>query len=364
MSTDLEESTSNRARGRQLLIGAGVVVALTLGAVAGWQWYAGRGAGTEVDSGKRIVPAASADFADVEVVWAQRDQLHLDDTTIAPGPGRAQELTWTPYGVFVWMRADDPRSSRLVYATTQEVAEVSGRPGDIVVSADGRYAAWVDRDGPRVPMGPRAVVVVVDLERGTELLRSGAGMGEIGDDFADLYSELDPQALGFEGSGDQLVVVYRNAEGSGEVVGVRVATGASVGVPAGPVGTHRDGMLGSDDLPDWTFDARTGSPVGVDRGRLSGGGYTAQLSPDRSLLVRTGLGSRLRVFTVPGGADVTPELPAGSTRFGGFLPDGDVLVLHERRRTPTTLLRCAVEAQRCDEVARATGRGRVVVPAG
>lgn len=233
MRPDREELTSNRLRGRQLLIGTGVAVVLMLVVVAGSQWCAG----TEIDSGRRVVPAASADFADVEVVWAQRDQLHLDDTTIDLGAGRAEELTWTPHGVFVWMRSVRPRSYRLVYATSREVAEVGGRPGDIVVSADGRYAAWVDRDGPRAPMGPRAVLVVVDLRRGTEVLRSGAGMGGFGDDFADLYSELDPQALGFEGSGDELVVVYRNAQGGGEVVGLRVATGASAGAPSGPVGT-------------------------------------------------------------------------------------------------------------------------------
>src|SRR5690606_23456524 len=97
MRPDREELTSNRLRGRQLLIGTGVAVVLMLVVVAGSQWCAG----TEIDSGRRVVPAASADFADVEVVWAQGDQLHLDDTTIDLGAGRAEELTWTPHGVFV-----------------------------------------------------------------------------------------------------------------------------------------------------------------------------------------------------------------------------------------------------------------------
>lgn len=347
--------------GRRLLVGMAVAVAAVLAAGFGIQAYLEPGTGTEVASGRRILPAASPELAGAEVVWAHRARLHVDDTRIDLGRGRAEELTGSPYGVFVRTVPRGPGPSRWLYATADGVAEVPGRPGAIAVSVDGRYAGWVDRDGPDVPMGPRAELVVVDLETGAETLRSGAGMGDVGDDLADLYSELDPQVLGFEGAGEDLVVVYRNAEGSGETTGLRVATGRRADVSARPEDAGDLGLLEPDSLPAWAFAPGTGAEIAVDRGRPAGGGLSARLAPDRTALVRTGT-RRVRVFTVPGARDVTPTLPAGSTRLGAFLPDGDLLLVHERRRTPTVLLRCAVGGD-CREVGRAVGEVAVAVPA-
>ncbi len=78
------------------------------------------------------------------------------------------------------------------------------------VSPDGRYAGWIDYDGPKRPVGRLAEVVVVDLSTGAEVFRNHDDMGGADDDLDNLYEDA---GLGFRGFDDDYVY-WQTAEGS------------------------------------------------------------------------------------------------------------------------------------------------------
>lgn len=66
------------------------------------------------------------------------------------------------------------------------------RADTLRASPDGRFVAGIDVDsGEEDDFGTHlAQVVVLDLQEGREVVRSSAGLGDLGDDLADLYEEI------------------------------------------------------------------------------------------------------------------------------------------------------------------------------
>ena len=347
-------------RGRWTAALALAVVALGLLALAtwgGWQWLGARGGDTVVDSGRQLLPPSDRWVEAGVPVWARGGVLRVGERSIALGDVAASDLTSTPYGVLVRVDRPDaptPRERVTLAVTADGVAEVRGDPGDVVVAADGRHAAWIDREGPRQRLGRLAQVVVVDLATGRELLRSGAGMGDPDDDLPDLYSELDPEALGFQGEGEDLVVVYRDATGAGSTVGLRVRDGAPQSVPPRWIGGEARRLTVAD-VPEWARRPVIGTDLALRGRRLAASGAAAVLSPDARHVARTGVPGELVVLTVPEGDVVTPRYGDRAPRLGAWLGDGRLLVVTGRRGGDASVRVCRVGSG-CTVVAR-PGRG-------
>ena len=91
---------------------------------------------------------------------------------------------------------------------------IPGGSTAVVGSPDGRYAGWVDREGPWTIAGRIAEVVVVDLQTGRAVFRDHENMGGAwGDELPVLYGELEPRFVGFDDEGR---AYWQDAAGHGE----------------------------------------------------------------------------------------------------------------------------------------------------
>jgi hypothetical protein len=214
--------------------------------------------------GTADLPVGEGPLATDGVLWAVDDTIHVDDRTIRVGkPVRA--MVGANGRIYLVQGR-----SEVVRVTDGGAPRPTGfRAEALSVSGDGRYLGLLDKSD-----GMPWSTVVVDLESGEVLVRDDAGMGEPGEDLADLYEDAEPRVLGFVG--DELFV----QTASGGRVSWDPRTGAR---------TEHD---------DQAFFAR----------RDPGGG---QVLP---ALVRRG---RL----------VVPDDPYRSTQWGHLSPDGAVAVM-------------------------------------
>lgn len=161
---------------------------------------AGCGDGSDADESLRSAPWAHA-TAPVDAsgpIWAQHGVVHLGDGSTIRTASRMREYVVAGDGVFFLAGRG---TTTLAHATPTGIRStgvtISGWD-DLRASPDGRYLAYIDRStGPVDRFHTRlALAIVVDTRTGREVLRTGAGMGDIKhDDLADLYEDATPPQI-------------------------------------------------------------------------------------------------------------------------------------------------------------------------
>ena len=270
-------------------------------------------------------------------VWAQRSTVHANDRTYDVGPGLVREIDWTPYGLVLGLDDDlvDGEPSYSVFdgkALEPLPGEVWG--GHVVTSADGRYAAWIDRDGPSRPAGQVLQVVAMDMGTGERVFVSSDGMGgDAGDDLNDRYAESAPVVVAISDG----KLYWQSAEGGGEAFAT--------------------------DLPSGDTEAVTGRTLRGLR-RTSGWEFT---SPD---------GKHSVDAQVVGKLTVRPTQPDFGFRWqfqGGWLNAHTMMVLARKEyeaawdpsapdRSRGVLLACDLDARHCRQLAHIVGTYEVNFP--
>ena len=178
--------------------------------------------------GDKLLETGAPRFAEQQLTWAHGTTLRYGHEEI-PLEARAERLATSAYGFFVLQvegrdRLRSVAERRMVFVDGDTAQEVPGEVSEVRTSLDGRYAGWIDRDGPLRPAGRIAQVVVVDLEGGEVVFVDHSGMGGgFGDDLGDRYEELPPTFLGFDA--DSSHAYWYDAEGAGNRRRVDLATG-------------------------------------------------------------------------------------------------------------------------------------------
>lgn len=143
--------------------------------------------------------AASADPISPagQLVWAEDGVIHLPDgTTWDAGVDIA---SYVVAGDGAYVLADGSTELLHVDADGARPTGAHADPQTLRASPDGRFLVFLDPDAGTADQydTPLLVTVVVDLERGEEVLRSSAGMGDLKtDDLADLYEDAAYGTLG------------------------------------------------------------------------------------------------------------------------------------------------------------------------
>lgn len=329
---------------------------------------AGCGTTTEHDTrGKRLLPPGKTVFAEHSLLWAQGGVIHDGKATYDVSPEVVREMTPTRYGLLLRL-ADSQRDGakqRTVLFDGQKSTPIPGAVSNVSVSPDGRYAGWIDYDGPESPAGTLAEVVVVDLKTGRTAFTNHDGMGgEKGDDLGDRYEELPPAVLGF----DEEFVYWRNASGSGERMRANLASGEveraetdSDSQPSKPIGQPFDRVLG------YQVALRDGRPVWDDTG-----GDVGFLSPDKRFAFETGTTGKLVVTNAKSGKRITPAYGHRWIFFGGWLGDDTFYALARDKyewsydpdapdKTTGFLISCSLRSGTCRDLKAVTGTRSLVL---
>ena len=176
---------------------------LALGLLAGCA--SSGGAADDAAAGDRVLPAATSAeprFDEPRLTWAQGRTIHYGrDTFRDVVPDDITGMVRVPTGFFLRVAPDDELASRVLYWDGESVTTVAERVETFEVSADGRYAGWLEYDTRPPTRGGLAVVRVVDLSTGRLALSSVDGMGEPGtppDELAELYANAWPHFAGFD----------------------------------------------------------------------------------------------------------------------------------------------------------------------
>lgn len=346
----------------RLLTGRATALALTL-------VLAGCGAATETRPASRpLLHTGQPRFDVQQVAWAHRFELHYGDQTFTLERA-IRGLEVTDYGFFVRL-AETPddmyADSRWGFFDGTTVQELGERVSDLAVSADGRYAGWIDRAGPLRPAGRVAEVVVVDLESGKQIFADAHGMGgDVGDDLGDRYEELPPQFLGFDWVDGRVRWAYwRNASGSGERMRWRLGTATiepaatedSQGMPA-DVGHAVDAYAGQ-------FYAQSPEFVGI--------GYP-EWSPTGAFVVDISAPSRIRLYDARSLKPIPVAFGARAQHFGGWLPGDRFYVIASATRvtgydpaqpdrTRGRIVVCTLPSGECTPGDRVPGLREAVLP--
>ena len=158
----------------------------------------------DVAAGDRLLPPGDTRFAEPRLTWAQGRTLHYGDRRFVDVVERdILGLLRTPSGFFLRVASDDDglhEYDDVVHWDGVVLTKVSAAISSFEVSADGRYAGWLERD-PHGLRGGLAVVRVVDLDTGAAVLSTTEGMGdpEAGaDELAELYVNAWPHFAGFD----------------------------------------------------------------------------------------------------------------------------------------------------------------------
>ena len=304
-------------------------------------------------------------FAEPRVTWAQGTTLHYggDDYRL-PAPAVAG-LWRTTYGFIVTLHepGQDGSGGRLHFFDGRKATPLEGDPVGVAVSPDGRYAGWLDYDGPDREGGRLAEAVVTDLRTGREVFRNHDDMGDDEDDLSNLYEDAGQGFLGF----DDDYAYWNSAEGTPTSKRARIGTwkvepAASADVDGPPPPGH-------------PYDAMVGRESGTDDdGTLSdtGEGLLGLGSPNGRWCLTTGDPGRLPVVDCRTARRVTPAYPGRKSYFAGWTgPDSYAVVSSARevlppeptsRPTPGTIVECTLPSGACRLVAR-SGDVRTMVNA-
>ena len=222
--------------------------------------------------------------ATAPLVWEADGVVHLSDGTEVELGGPTSSYVVAGDGIFFVPAAsadeaasEDVASGEVHFAAPGQEPEDTGlrlRADTLRSSPDGTYVAGIDvESGDEDDYGtPLAEVVVIDLRDGDEVVRTSEGLGDTGDDLADLYEDAE---IGLVALTDDTAYV----DGVDGTVAIDLATGETSdaddaqvplpGAPESPDGTwtlRQDGdrgtVLGADDeavaldvpTPRWTLD--------------------------------------------------------------------------------------------------------------
>ncbi|QIK65859.1 phosphoribosylformylglycinamidine synthase subunit PurQ [Nocardioides sp. HDW12B] len=270
--------------------------------------------------GARVLTPGGSTYDAVRLTWAQDGTLHYGDRTFDTGATSIRQLAAATSGWFLQVAdgqsAEDP--DRWVFFDGERTTALGEAVEFVATSPDGRYAGWVDRDGPERAGGQVARVVVVDLTTGRVVLDDSTGMGgeSAGDDVDYLYSELPPTFLGFDGT-----FAYWQAPSGrlrwSEATGVETAQKEVDGAP-GPMPRGRP------------VDRYLGTAIAVREGRVDTtgeGGPTGTLSPDRdTVATASGYGSTV-VTDARTGTRVALDVGHRFATFGSWVGDDQVALV-------------------------------------
>lgn len=299
---------------------------MALGVLAGCGEQGGSpGAAEGTLVGQRVLPAGGTAYDDVRLTWAQDRTLHYGRETFDTGAVSIRQIAAASSGWFLQVAdgqsLEDP--ARWTFFDGERITTLGERVDFVATSPDGRWAGWVDRDGPQRSGGQAARVVVVDLTTGRVVLDDSTGMGgetqrdgSDAGDTSDLYSESPPTFLGF----DDAFAYWQAPSGRlrwSEATGVETAQKEVDGAPAAmPRGRPVDRYLGT--------------AVAVQRGRVDRtgfGGATGTLSPDGDTVATTGgLGSN-EITDARTGRRVPLEIGHRFATFGAWVGDDEVALV-------------------------------------
>jgi hypothetical protein len=324
--------------------------------------------GNEGASADKARPAA---FTAERLTWAQGPTIHYGDQALAVD-GRVEQLWRTPYAFLAVVRRGKGNDSSLhtLVVDGQGSTQVAGSPDDVHVSPDGRYAGWIDYDGPKQSNGRLAQVVVADLRTGRTVFRNHEQMGGPKDDLGDLYEDADMGFLGF----DDDYAYWQTPKGA--VRRRRAPIGSwqpQAAEKPSPTGSEADAVPFG--LP---YDALVGRRTGMrDDGREAhdGDGTGGFVSPDSRWCLTDGLTAHLTVVDCRSGAQATPAYPAKWVFFGGWHGPDDFYALTRRHYDFTVdlsgddhstgmLVSCSLATRRCEDQHGVTGADTVILPTG
>lgn len=314
-------------------------------------------------------PPAEKLFDTQEVAWAHLRTLHYGDRTFTL-PRRIRGLLVSDYGFFVQLSDDGKLDgpARWGFYNGTRWRPLGGDPDTpLGVSADGRYAGWVDKDGPRRPAGRIREVVVADIRLGKAVFKDHSGMGgKLGDDLGARYSELEPTFLGFDE--DSTYAYWTDATGSGTLKRGSLETGEVEDAEPPPNGDP--------------FDEPISTVVDAYRGRRAGpspeSGPVTQLqyglySPDKRFAVDVSAPYKTLVYDGRTGRRIKVRFPDKAQYFAGWLPGDRFYVVGSAKRVdsysltgpdPTRgrIVVCRLPAGTCRPGAEVPGLRDVVVP--
>ncbi len=346
------------------------------GGLAGLALVAGllAGCGEDPPGGGRageqvLTPAAEPRFDPQQVAWAHLRTLHYGDEDFTL-PRRIRGIAVTDHGVFVHLSDDGTLDGFTTWGFFDGKAwtELPGDPtGEVVTSSDGRYAGWIDKNGPLRPAGRIREVVVVDAATGEIVLTDHSHMGgKAGDDLGARYSELAPTFLGFDEDGSH--AYWTDAEGSGTRRRADLSSGEVEEAPE---------INEGGDFPE----EQVSVVVDAYRGRRAGpspesGPIDLQYglySPDQRFAVDISAPDKTVAHDVRARRRVDVDYPDRAQYFAGWLPDDAFYVIGTRRRIegysltgpdPTRghIVVCRLPAGTCKVGAEVPGLRDVVVP--
>ena len=324
------------------------------------------GGSGDTGSGGDAAPR-QARFAEPRVTWAQGTTLHYgqDEFTL---PGRVVDGLWrTSYGFIVTLhqKGQDGSGGRLAFFDGRTTTPLKGDPVGVAISPDGRYAGWLDYDGPRRPIGRLAEVVVTDLSTGHVVFRNHDDMGGAADDLDNLYEDAGQGFVGFDDS----YAYWQSAEGSPSSMRARIG--------AWKVEPRPDATPDGPPPPSTAYDAMVGHESGTDDdGTLSdsGDGLVGLGSPDGRWCLTTGEPGGLPAVDCRTARRATPAYPARKNYFAGWTGPNSYAVVSSRREVvppdngtgpiPGQIVECTVPAGGCRLVVRLADARTVVTAVG
>ncbi|QNN53315.1 hypothetical protein [Nocardioides mesophilus] len=316
--------------------------------------------------------AGAPRFGESRLTWAQGSTIHYGEQRLDVGPRVVRTMVRTPYGFFVDLaRSRGPYAeATMAFFDGSRTAEVPGDVSSVSVSPDGRYAGWVDRDGPWRPAGRIAEIVVVDLESGAAVVRDHDHMGGgFGDDLTARYSELEPTFLGFDADG---LAYWLDAEGHGTRWRVDPATGEKELVEPDPERRKVQPELGepyNPSLGPWTW---------LDHGAVTDDQFSGDrgfLSPDRRFAFGGSRPGRIQVTAADTGRPVRLDHGHRFSYFAGWLGEDSfaalvtddvdpVYELDARDTSVGVLMECRLPTGRCTTIRQVDGLRSLVLGTG
>jgi hypothetical protein len=322
--------------------------------------------------GESILPPGEVVLAQGQVSWAEGSQIHDGDQVFDLSPLHVTEYRRTQYGFLVRL-ADSPRDGAERSWQFYDGADLVELPGEVrtpEVSPDGRYAGWIDFEGPLREAGRVAKVVVVDLESGLVVFTTSDGMGgEDGDDLGDRYEELQPTFIGF----DEEWAYWYDASGHGLRTRWNLSTGE---VQPAETDMEAEGGIGWIGFPG---DAYRGWSAPVEGGRITtpdDPSWTpGRVSPGRDYVVDTSLTGKVAFTDATTGRRIPIDVGHKFAFFGGWLDDHGFYGLameqfafsfdpDEPDRTRGVIVVCDLAAATCRDREETIGTRALTFPTG